>query len=72
MDVEREPVTPSERVESEIRALLAGMKSGQVLPPVRVLAERYSVSTATVTKAMTRLRQSGEVRSRPGWGTFKA
>lgn len=69
--VERGPETPSERVEAELRALLAGMTSGQALPPVRELAERYGVSTATVSKALARLRESGEVRSRPGWGTFK-
>ncbi len=65
-------MTPSERVEAGIRETLRTMRTGQALPPVRVLAEQYSVSTATVTKAIKRLRESGEVQSRPGWGVFKA
>jgi DNA-binding GntR family transcriptional regulator len=70
--VERGPETPSERVETEIRALLAEMHPGQALPPVRELATRYNVSTATVSKALARLRESGDIQSRPGWGTFKS
>ena len=65
-------MTPSERVEAGLRETLRTMQSGQVLPSVRVLAEQYGVSTATVTKAIGRLREAGEVRSRPGWGVFKA
>ena len=65
-------MTPSERVEAGVRETLRTMRTGQALPPVRVLAEQYSVSTATVTKAIKRLRESGEVQSRPGWGVFKA
>lgn len=65
-------MTPSERVEAGIRDTLRNMRTGQALPPVRVLADQYSVSTATVTKAIKRLRDSGEVQSRPGWGVFKA
>lgn len=65
-------MTPSERVEAGIRETLRTMRTGQVLPPVRDLAAQYKVSTATVTKAIKRLRESGEVQSRPGWGVFKA
>jgi DNA-binding GntR family transcriptional regulator len=35
--------------------MLASMESGQVLPPVRELAPRYNVSTATVSKGLARL-----------------
>jgi DNA-binding GntR family transcriptional regulator len=65
-------MTPSERVEAGIRETLRKMRTGQALPPVRELAEQYGVSTATVNKAIKRLRDSGEVQSRPGWGVFKA
>jgi DNA-binding GntR family transcriptional regulator len=65
-------MTPSERVEAGIRETLRTMRTGQALPTVRELAEQYQVSTATVTKAIKRLRESGEVQSRPGWGVFKA
>jgi DNA-binding transcriptional regulator YhcF (GntR family) len=65
-------MTPSERVEAGIRETLRTMRQGQPLPSVRVLAEQYKVSTATVTKAVKRLKESGEVQSRPGWGVFKA
>ena len=65
-------MTPSERVEAGIRDSLQSMHSGQVLPSVRVLAEHYGVSTATVNKAIRRLKEAGEVQSRPGWGVFKA
>jgi DNA-binding GntR family transcriptional regulator len=65
-------MTPSERVEAGIRETLKAMRSGQVLPSVRTLAGQYQVSTATVTKAIGRLKASGEVRSRRGWGVFKA
>ena len=65
-------MTPSERVEAGIRETLRKMRTGQALPPVRELAEQSGVSTATVNKALQRLRESGEVQSRPGWGVFKA
>jgi DNA-binding GntR family transcriptional regulator len=70
--VEREEMTPSEKVEAGIRETLRAMQSGQVLPSVRTLAAQYGVSTATVNKALGRLKESGEVRSRRGWGVFKA
>jgi DNA-binding GntR family transcriptional regulator len=70
--VEREEMTPSERVEAGLRDTLRSMRSGQALPSVRTLADQYGVSTATVTKAIARLKESGEVRSRRGWGVFKA
>jgi DNA-binding GntR family transcriptional regulator len=52
--------------------MLATMQPGDALPSVRELAERYGVSVATVSKAIARLKVSGEVQSRVGWGTFKA
>lgn len=70
--MEREPVTPAERVEAELRALLGTMRTGQALPSVRELADRYGVSSATVQKAMRRLKAEGLVTSRQGWATFKA
>ena len=69
---EREPVTPSERVEAGIRETLRTMRQGQPLPPVRTLADAYGVSTATVVKAMARIKADGLVVTRSGWGTFKA
>lgn len=64
-------MTPAERVEADLREMLRGMRSGQAMPSTRELAARYGVSTATVTKAVRRLKEAGEVRSRPGWGVFK-
>lgn len=65
-------MTPSERVEAGVREMLSAMKPGEALPPVRELAQRFGVATATVSKALARLRESGEIQSRAGWGTFKA
>jgi DNA-binding GntR family transcriptional regulator len=70
--MDRKPEFPSERVEAEISTLLKGMRSGDALPPVRELAKRYGTSTSTVSKALARLRERGEIISRGGWGTFKA
>jgi DNA-binding GntR family transcriptional regulator len=70
--MERGPVTPSERAESKLRERLATMSSGDPLPTVRSLAHEYQVSTATVVKAMKRLREEGLIGSRPGWATYKA
>ena len=55
-----------------LRLRLADMASGDALPSVRKLAEEYGVSTATVVKAMGRLRASGDIVSRKGWGGLKA
>ena len=40
-------------------------------PTVAVLAERYSVSKATVTRTLRILAGEGLVRVVPRWGTFR-
>jgi DNA-binding GntR family transcriptional regulator len=65
-------VPPVERVEAGIRDTLRAMRQGQALPSVRVLADAYGVSTATVVKALGRIKASGDITSRRGWGVFKA
>ena len=64
-------MTPSERAEAVIREKLAGMASGQALPPVRELAAEIGDSNATIQKAFRRLRQEGLIGSRPGWAVYK-
>ena len=64
-------MTPTDKAESKLRERLATMTSGDPLPTVRSLAHDYQVSTATVVKAMKRLKADGLVGSRPGWATYK-
>lgn len=46
--------------------------SGEALPPVASLAEHYDVSTATVSKVLRKLAESGLVEVVPRWGVFRA
>ena len=60
--------SPVERVEAGLRV---DVLPGDALPSVRALAEQYGISTATVVKAMRRLREAGLIVSRSGWGVSR-
>lgn len=47
-----------------------GLRSGDRLPPVRSLAERFSVATPTVREALRRLQAIGVVELRHGSGVY--
>jgi DNA-binding GntR family transcriptional regulator len=66
------PTTPAEHVAATLRAELADAPSGERLPSVRDLAERFAVSATTVTRALAVLRDEGLLVSRQGYGTFRA
>ena len=67
----RPALPPSERIAAEIRHQIetGELQPGDQLPTVAALAERYQVSTATVAKALGKLRDEGLIVSRHGWGT---
>ena len=64
---------PSRRVEADLRRRIEADEwtSGQVLPSIASLAERYGVSRATVAKALRRMADDGLVEVVPQWGTFR-
>src|SRR5258706_15669909 len=43
---------------------------GRPLPPERQLAEDYSVSRITITKALAELKREGRIKGQIGRGTF--
>jgi DNA-binding GntR family transcriptional regulator len=71
--VPRGPDRPYEIVAADLRQRIAAgeWESGEALPTVAVLAERYSVSKATVTRTLRILAGEGLVRVVPRWGTFR-
>ena len=70
----RDHELPSERVYRVIaERITAGQyQPGQQLPTVGELADSFSVSRATVVKAMARLQADGYVVSRARWASFVA
>lgn len=60
--------TIRDRIQQELVTPLAA--EGGRLPPVRELAQRYQVTTATVAKALHELTLAGLVRQRVGSGSF--
>ena len=63
---------PTEKVVNDLRRRLAAREwpSGTALPTVTELADAYSVSRATVSKALRTLADEDLVITRPRWGTF--
>jgi GntR family transcriptional regulator len=45
---------------------------GEALPSLRLLAEEYGVSQATVNRAIALLAEEGRVTTVKGWGVFVA
>lgn len=70
---DREPTTPAERVEAELRARIESeeWRTDQQLPSINSLAAQHHTSRATMTRVVGRLAEEGMLRVRPGWGTFK-
>lgn len=65
---------PSERLAADLRQQIESgeLQPGDQLPTVAVLAKRYKVSTATVSKALRTLKDEGLIVTRHGWGTHVA
>lgn len=72
VDVPRELELPSERVERELRGLIAPLDRSAQIPPLRELAERLGTSKKTVGKAVAKLADEGLLTTRGRWGTFKS
>lgn len=68
----RTPELPSERVERELRELVADLDQGQQLPTVRELAASLTTSGETVRRVLRRLEADGLVTIRARWGAFRA
>lgn len=70
--VPRSAELPSERLAAELRRKIESgeLGPGDQLPSVTELSETYSVSRATVSKALRVLVDEGLVVTRHGWGTF--
>ncbi len=66
------PTDAVERVKAHLEEAYLGQKAqaGMRLPPVRTLANRLSVSTATILKAIRQLEAAGQLVSRSGSGVF--
>lgn len=60
----------SELVRGELRQLISQLDDGARLPTVRDLMRRFSVSQSTVQAALHELRESGNLSSQVGRGTF--
>jgi len=54
-----------------LRAELARMDAGAMLPSVRTLMQTYGVSDGTVKRAMRQLREEGLIRTYQGRGSYK-
>lgn len=63
---------PTDRVERELRQLIATMRPGDRLPSVGDLAAEHHTSRATVSKAVQRLVDAGLLVVLPNYGTFVA
>jgi len=72
--VPRSSQLPSERLAAELRRKIGAgdWRPGDQLPSVTELSQAYSVSRATVSKALRTLVGEGLVVTRHGWGTFVA
>lgn len=55
-----------------LKAELARMESGAMLPSVRSLMQTYGVSDGTVKRAMRELQAQGLVKTYQGRGSYKA
>jgi GntR family transcriptional regulator, transcriptional repressor for pyruvate dehydrogenase complex len=62
----------SDSLQEELLRLIReeNLRSGDRLPPVRSLAERFSVAPPTVREALRRLQANGVVEMRHGSGTY--
>ena len=72
--VPRRPERPSEIVAADLRRRIAAgeWEMDEALPTTAALAEHYSVSQSTVTRALRVLAAEGLVHTVPRWGTFRA
>ncbi len=70
--VSRDHELPNERVHRVIRERIVSgeYEPGSQLPTVGELAESFSVSRATVVKAMRQLQSDGYVVNRARWASF--
>ncbi|MFC4947041.1 FadR/GntR family transcriptional regulator [Pseudonocardia sp. GCM10023141] len=69
---EQQPATLSERLVTGLLALIGeqGLKPGDSLPTVRVLATRFAVTPPTMREALRRLEATDAVRLRHGSGIY--
>ncbi|MBE1589032.1 GntR family transcriptional regulator [Nonomuraea angiospora] len=65
------PDPPYRRIVAEIRAriLTGDLRSGERMPSIRQIAQRWGVAVATATKVMATLRDEGLVEAKVGSGT---
>ena len=70
----RGPKVPYKAIAGALRERLDSGEwlPGEALPSLRVLAEQYQVSQATVNRAIAELAEEGRVTTVRGWGTFAA
>jgi GntR family transcriptional regulator len=70
----RSPELPSARVTQDLRQRIESgeWETGEALPSVGKLADHYSASRTTITRALKALASDGLVTIVPRWGTFRA
>lgn len=59
-------------IEQALRARVAGLRPGDIIPSDAELCEEFGVSRQTARNAMAKLQQEGLVQRLPGRGTFVA
>ena len=65
------PDSRAAQIYTDLQKLLESLNSGEKLPPVRALCERYSASPVTVQTALSMLARAGRVVAKSGDGTYK-
>lgn len=65
-------VPPSRQIATTLRQRIASGEyaKGTLLPSIIKLSEEFGVTTTTVRKALTMLKDEGLIGSEPGYGTF--
>jgi DNA-binding GntR family transcriptional regulator len=65
---------PYQRVHDGIAEQIreGALRPGDQIPTVKALCEEYGVSTVTVLKALTQLREEGLITTVARWGSFVA
>src|SRR5262249_11275034 len=60
------------QIVNQVKYMVASgrLRSGQELPPIRLLAERLVINPNTVVRAYSELQREGIVESRHGSGTY--
>ena len=60
----------ADRIEDQIRGIVAGIAVGERVPTVRELSKHFGASPITIHKIFRKMSERGQIVTRPGSGTF--